>query len=117
MEIVGDNSFDDDNFGDDFDNTGEDIQVQAINIPIKQFGPMRAKMKIAKLGVPSLDFTNLKSVKEYKEGQILGFKYKDWFGYSKKLESAISLLREKIDGLENQQDLNVLKKMKDDQTI
>jgi hypothetical protein len=52
---------------------------------------MRAKMKIAKLGVPSLDFTNLKSVKEYK----------DWFGYSKKLESAISLLREKIDGLEN----------------
>jgi hypothetical protein len=52
---------------------------------------MRAKMKIAKLGVPTLDFTNLKSVKEYK----------DWFGYSKKLESAISLLREKIDGLEN----------------
>lgn len=107
MEIGGGNSFDEDNFGDNFDNTGEDIQVQAINNPIKQLGPMRAKMKIAKLGVPSLDFTNLKSVKEYK----------DWFGYSKKLESAISLLREKIDGLENQMDLNVLKKMKDDQII
>jgi hypothetical protein len=35
MEIGGDNSFDDDNFGDNFDNTGEDIQVQAINNPIK----------------------------------------------------------------------------------
>ena len=61
-------------------------------------------MKIAKLGVPTLDFSNLKTVKEYK----------DWFGYSKKLENAISLLREKIDGLENQIDLNALRKMKDD---
>ena len=76
-------------------------------MPGLQVGPVRAKMKIAKLGIPTLDFSNLKTVKEYK----------DWFGYSKKLENAISLLREKIDGLENQLDLNALHKMKDDQTI
>lgn len=44
-------------------------------------------MKIAKLGIPQLDFTNLKNVKEYK----------DWYGYSQKLENAIRLMREKIE--------------------
>lgn len=44
-----------------------------------------------KLGVPTLDFSNLKGVKEYK----------DWYAYSQKLENAIRLLREKTDGLEN----------------
>ena len=62
-------------------------------------------MKIAKLGVPKLDFSNLKTVKEYK----------DWYGYSQKLENAIGLLREKIEGLENERDLNGLRKMKDEQ--
>lgn len=61
----------------------------------KPMGPMMGKLKIAKLGVPTLDFSNLKTVKEYK----------DWYGYSQKLENAIALLREKIEGLENERDL------------
>ena len=36
--------------------------------------------------VPGLDLSNLKPVKDYK----------DWYGYSKKLEEAMKLLREKI---------------------
>jgi hypothetical protein len=58
-------------------------------------GPVMGKLKIAKLGVPTLDFSNLKTVKEYK----------DWYGYSQKLENAIALLREKIEGLENEREL------------
>jgi hypothetical protein len=38
----------------------------------KPMGPVMGKLKIAKLGVPTLDFSNLKTVKEYK----------DWYGYS-----------------------------------
>ena len=36
--------------------------------------------------VPGLDLSNLKPVKDYK----------DWYAYSKKLEEAMKLLREKI---------------------
>ena len=56
-------------------------------------------MKLAKLGIPSLDFSNLKNVKEYK----------DWYGYSQKLENAIRLMRERIASLEDQRDFRDLK--------
>jgi len=40
---------------------------------MQKFGGLtRNKLQIAKLGVPALDFSNLKQVKEYK----------DWYGYS-----------------------------------
>jgi len=52
-----------------------------------------------KLGVPALDFTALKQVQEYK----------DWYGYSQKLENAIRLLKEKVDGLENERELYILR--------
>jgi hypothetical protein len=42
--------------------------------------------------VPGLDFSNLKQVKDYK----------DWYSYSKKLEDAIRLLREKIKYIEQE---------------
>ena len=41
---------------------------------------------MVKKKVPGLDLSNLKPVKDYK----------DWYGYSKKLEEAMKLLREKI---------------------
>jgi hypothetical protein len=41
--------------------------------------------------VPGLDFSHLKQVKDFK----------DWYSYSKKLEDAIRLLREKIREVEN----------------
>jgi predicted RNase H-like nuclease (RuvC/YqgF family) len=44
--------------------------------------------------VPSLDFSNMKMIKDYK----------DWYSYSKKLEDAITLLREKINQLEQEND-------------
>ena len=44
--------------------------------------------------VPGLDFSNLKHVKEYK----------DWYVYAKKLEDALSLLRQKIKDLEEEND-------------
>jgi hypothetical protein len=47
-------------------------------------------MKIAQLGVPGLDLSTLKNVKDYK----------DWYGYAQKLENAIKLMREKISSLE-----------------
>ena len=46
----------------------------------------KAKKKKMNMGVPELDFSNLKQIKDYK----------DWYSYSKKLEDAIRLLREKI---------------------
>ena len=61
----------------------------------------RQKVKIAKLGVPSLDLSTLKNVKEYK----------DWYGYSQKLENAIRLMREKIEAQENEinmRDLHII---------
>lgn len=42
--------------------------------------------------VPGLDFSNLKHVKEYK----------DWYAYAKKLEDAMSLLRQRIKDLEDE---------------
>jgi hypothetical protein len=62
----------------------------------------KQKHTALKLGVPSLDFTALKQVKEYK----------DWYGYSQKLENAIRLLKEKVDGLENERELLILRSSK-----
>ena len=42
--------------------------------------------------MPGLDFSNLKHVKEYK----------DWYAYAKKLEDALSLLRQRIAQLESE---------------
>ena len=54
------------------------------------------------MGIPSLDLSNLKNVKDYK----------DWYGYSQKLENAIRLLREKTEALENDRDIRDLHVMK-----
>ena len=59
------------------------------------------------MGVPSLDFSNLKNVKEYK----------DWFGYSQKLENAIRLLREKVDSLENHNNVLQLRDQKTNDVV
>lgn len=48
--------------------------------------------KAAPKKVPGLDFSNLKHVKDYK----------DWYAYAKKLEDAISLLRQRISQLEDE---------------
>ena len=50
------------------------------------------------MGIPSLDLSTLKNVKEFK----------DWYGYSQKLENAIRLLREKNDALEKEIDMKDL---------
>ncbi len=52
----------------------------------------RARSNMTRIGlkVPNLDLSNLKQVKDYK----------DWYQYSKKLEDAIKLLRERINFLE-----------------
>ena len=55
-----------------------------------------------KLGVPSLDFTALKQVQEYK----------DWYAYSQKLENATRLLRERVENLENERELMRLREEK-----
>ena len=62
---------------------------------------VQAKQKhtAIKLGLPSLDFTALKQVKEYK----------DWYAYSQKLENATRLLRERVEGLENERELLILR--------
>lgn len=60
----------------------------ANNVSIKSLNP-RTKSK-SQSRVPGLDFSNLKQVKDFK----------DWYSYSKKLEDAIRLLREKIRELE-----------------
>lgn len=52
----------------------------------------QAKGAKAKKKVPGLDFSHLKSVKDFK----------DWYSYAKKLEDAIRLLREKINILEKE---------------
>lgn len=73
----------------------------------KNVGNARSKKNIAKLGVPSLDLSTLKNVKEFK----------DWYGYSQKLENAIRLLREKNEALEKENDMKELHIMKLDQQI
>ena len=60
-----------------------------------------------KLGVPSLDFTALKQVKEYK----------DWYAYSQKLENATRLLRERVENLENERELMKLREEKTTQYL
>lgn len=52
----------------------------------KSFSSIRPITSFKKKQVPSLDFSSMKQIKDYK----------DWYSYSKKLEDAISLLREKI---------------------
>lgn len=68
----------------------------------KNFANARAKKNMVKLGIPSLDLSTLKNVKDYK----------DWYGYSQKLENAIRLLREKNDALEKDGDMKHLHIMK-----
>ncbi|CDW87536.1 UNKNOWN [Stylonychia lemnae] len=58
----------------------------------KSFQNIVGKMRKKKNSVPGLDFSNLKQIKDYK----------DWYSYSKKLEDAIRLLREKINQLEEE---------------
>jgi hypothetical protein len=53
-------------------------------------GGQRSKSQIRR--VPGLDFSNLKHVKDYK----------DWYAYAKKLEDALSLLRQSIKSLEDE---------------
>lgn len=53
---------------------------------------------MAQMGIPSLDLSTLKNVKDFK----------DWYGYSQKLENAIRLLREKNEALENERDMSAL---------
>ena len=55
-------------------------------------GDPRSKSQNRK--VPGLDFSNLKHVKDYK----------DWYVYAKKLEDALSLLRQRIKELEEEND-------------
>ena len=54
------------------------------------------------MGIPALDLSTLKNVKDYK----------DWYGYSQKLENAIRLLREKNEALEKESDMKQLHMMK-----
>ena len=71
--------------------------------------PSLAKQKhtINKLGIPALDLSGLKNVKEYK----------DWYGYSQKLENCIRLLREKTEGQEKKIDMQHLQLMKQETQI
>ena len=68
----------------------------------KKFQNARSKKNMVQMGIPSLDLSNLKNVKDYK----------DWYGYSQKLENAIRLLREKTEALENDRDIRDLHVMK-----
>ena len=68
----------------------------------KNIGNARAKKNIKQLGIPSLDLSTLKNVKDFK----------DWYGYSQKLENAIRLLREKNVALEAERDMKDLHIMK-----
>lgn len=65
---------------------------------------------MVKLGIPALDLSSLKNIKDYK----------DWYGYSQKLENAIRLLREKNEALEKDGDmkyLHILKLEKDNESM
>lgn len=73
----------------------------------KNVGNARAKKNIVKMGIPALDLSTLKNVKDFK----------DWYGYSQKLENAIRLLREKAEALENEKDMKDLHIMKLDKQI
>ena len=68
----------------------------------KNFANARSKKNMVKLGIPALDLSTLKNVKDYK----------DWYGYSQKLENAIRLLREKNEALEKDGDMKYLHIMK-----
>ena len=73
----------------------------------KGIGGARDKKKIENMGIPSLDLSGLKNVKEFK----------DWYGYSQKLENAIRLLREKNEALEKDCDMRELHMMKLDKQV
>lgn len=60
-----------------------------------------------KLGMPSLDLSGLKNNREYK----------DWYGYSQKLENAINLLREKNDSLENSINTFIVREKKTEEML
>jgi hypothetical protein len=61
-------------------------------------GVAMQKQRQVQLGIPTLDFSNLKQVTDYK----------DWYGYSQKLELAIKLMREKIDGLKQEREMSFM---------
>ena len=69
-----------------------------LGIHNKGFQNARSKKNMVKLGIPSLDLSTLKNVQDFK----------DWYGYSQKLENAIRLLREKNEALENDSELKTL---------
>lgn len=73
----------------------------------KNVGNARAKKNIVKMGIPQLDLSTLKNVKDFK----------DWYGYSQKLENAIRLLREKAEALQNDKDMKELHIMKLDKQV
>ena len=62
------------------------------------------------MGIPALDLSTLKNVKDYK----------DWYGYSQKLEDAIRLLREKTEVMEKEidmRDLHIMKLEKQNESL
>ena len=61
---------------------------------MRPLGAQNRSKSRGSLKVPGLDFSNLKQVRDFK----------DWYSYSKKLEDAIRLLREKIREVENSED-------------
>ena len=68
----------------------------------KNVANARAKKNMVTMGIPALDLSTLKNVKEFK----------DWYGYSQKLENAIRLLREKTEAQEKEGDMKDLHMMK-----
>ena len=86
---------------------GLQLNLNKVDKSNKGMSNARQKNKIAKLGVPSLDLSGLKNVKEYK----------DWYGYSQKLENCIRLLREKVDALEKEKDMQHLQLLKQETQI
>ena len=91
---------------DDSDHASDKIEKEEINLSdpedvIQEMQKIQPKPGIPKIGlslggggnsaIPSLDFSNLKHVKET-----------DWYAQSKKLESVISKLRQQVDGLEQE---------------
>ena len=86
---------------------GLQLNLNKVDKGNKGLSNARQKNKIAKLGVPALDLSGLKNVKEFK----------DWYGYSQKLENCIALLREKVDALEKEKDMQHLQLLKQEKQI
>ena len=89
------------------ENLGLQLNLNKVDKGNKGLSKASQKNKIAKLGVPALDLSGLKNAKEYK----------DWYGYSQKLENCIALLREKVDALEKEKDMQHLQLLKQEKQI